>query len=299
MFGLRRRTIATALLACLTTASAAGEIGGTKPTYTDRPLSATPLDQLIVARHWAPGIDEGFVPQGLTFAQGRILLGAYRSIDKAQSRGPARVFAVDPHTGAVTGGFDLPPAIGHADGLAASADGNLLWLADNSRTLWEFDLPRSLAAGTAVANGRRALKGDPAIGANLLTYDGQLLWFGRYARQGTPMIVGVLPATLFNGTSVPFDAAGSRRLPLPLAAQGAVFDHSGNLWISTSGGRQGRLYRLDVRDGRVLQELPAVAGIEDLACDEQGRLWAASEAGSRRWSAWSTYYPLLFAFVPR
>jgi hypothetical protein len=39
----------------------------------------------------------------------------------------------------------------------------------------------------------------------------------------------------------------------------------------------------------------APAGIEDIAFDGAGRLWASSEAGSRRWSAWPTYFPLVFA----
>jgi sugar lactone lactonase YvrE len=290
--------LAVALLAGGGSALAQG-LGGEVPRYTDRTLSATPLDAALRARHWAPGLNEGFVPQGLTIAHGSLLVGTYRSTDPKIGRGPARVFAVDPTNGAVTGAFALPAAIGHADGLEATPDGRTLYLADNAGVLHRFDLAASLAGGQAVAKGRpRALAKDPAIGANLLAYDGRLLWFGRYRRDGAPRLLAASPERLF-GADIPFGAADAERdIPLPLYAQGAVFDAKGRLWVSASTGSLGRLYRLDPRTGAVLAEFPAVPGIEDLAVGEQGLLWSVSEAGSRRWNSWPTFYPLLFAFDP-
>jgi hypothetical protein len=37
-----------------------------------------------------------------------------------------------------------------------------------------------------------------------------------------------------------------------------------------------------------------VIGIEDLGFDADGKLWAVSEAGSKRWSKWAKTYPLIF-----
>jgi hypothetical protein len=37
-----------------------------------------------------------------------------------------------------------------------------------------------------------------------------------------------------------------------------------------------------------------VIGIEDLAFDDEGRVWSVSEAGSIRWQKWSRTFPLLF-----
>ncbi|HRD75166.1 MAG TPA: hypothetical protein PK264_04395, partial [Hyphomicrobiaceae bacterium] len=51
---------------------------GTAPTYTTRVLSEPPNAAAISTRIWAPGLDEGYVPQGLTFAEGAIFLGTYR-----------------------------------------------------------------------------------------------------------------------------------------------------------------------------------------------------------------------------
>ncbi|WP_370154385.1 EamA family transporter [Ferrovibrio sp.] len=277
------------------------QIGGEAPRYTDRALSATPLDAAIRIRHWAPGLNDGYVPQGLTFARGTLFVGAYKSTDTKIGRGPARVFAVDPQGGAVIGGFDLPPAIGHADGLAATPDGGLLYVADNSRALFAFDLPRSLQAGRAVPVGepRRLAEGGGQPGSNLLAFDGENLWFGRFQRDGQALIFAASPAKIFTGSKTPLtEAETAHRIPLPLLAQGASFDAQGRLWISSSNGRGGRLYRLNRQDGRIEAEYPAMAGLEDLARGPGGLLWAVGEAGSQRWSGWPTFFPLLFAFDP-
>lgn len=276
-------------------------IGGTAPGYSERAISAMPLDHAIRRRHWVPGLNRGYVPQGLTFTRGTLLVGAYHSTEPQTNRGPARIFAVDPHSGAVIGGFDLPASIGHADSLAATPDGGLLYLADNGRALYAFDLPRSLQAGTAIAVGEpRKLDKDAALGSNFLSFDGRLLWFGRYSREDSAArLIAADPATLFGGNTKPFRAAEAlRSLPLPFHAQGATFDAAGNLWISASNGRMGRLYRIDTQTGAVLAQHEAMAGLEDLARGEEGLLWAAGEAGSQRWNSWATFYPLLFSFDP-
>ncbi len=276
-------------------------IGGAAPTYTERALSATPLDHAIRQRHWVPGLDQGSVPQGLTYTRGTLFVGTYVSTEPQTNRGPAKIFAVDPKNGAVIGGFDLPASIGHADGLAATPDGGILYLADNGRALYAFDLPRSLQAGTAIAVGEpRKLDKDPALGSNFLSFDGRLLWFGRYSRDdGAARLIAADPATLFGSSKQPFRAAEAvRSLTLPFHVQGATFDAQGHLWLSASNGRMGRLYRIDPQTGAVLAQHEAMAGLEDLARGDNGLLWGSSEAGSQRWNSWATFYPLLFSFDP-
>lgn len=300
---LRLLSLVLILLAAPVAAPLAAQpvIGGEAPTYTERAVSATALDPAIRQRHWSPGLNQGYVPQGLTWARGTLFVGAYYSTEPQTNRGPAKIFAVDPKNGAVIGGFDLPASIGHADGLAATPDGGLLFLADSGRALYAFDLPRSLQAGTAIAVGSpRALEKDPALGSNFLSFDGKFLWFGRYSRDdGAARLIAADPAVLFSGSSKAFRAAEAQRsLPLPFHAQGATFDAKGNLWISASNGRMGKLYRIDTQTGAVLAEHPAMAGLEDLARGDDGLLWAVGEAGSQRWNSWATFYPLLFSFDP-
>ena len=35
-------------------------------------------------------------------------------------------------------------------------------------------------------------------------------------------------------------------------------------------------------------------GTEDIGFDAEGRLWTVSEAGSKRWLSWSTFFPVVF-----
>lgn len=294
----------SALLLLLSLPSIAGDIavqGGEAPRYTERALSSTPLDSAIRHRYWAPGLNEGYVPQGLTWARDTLFVGAYRSTEPQTNRGPARVFAVDPKNGAVIASFDLPASIGHADGLAAMPDGGLLFVADSGRALYAFDLPRSLQAGRAVPVGKpRHLDKDPALGSSFLAFDGRLLWFGRYSREdAAARLIAADPAVLFTSGDQPFRAAqAARSLPLPFHAQGATFDAEGRLWISTSNGREGKLYRIDTQTGAVLAEHAAMAGLEDLTRGSDGLLWGVGEAGAQRWNSWATFFPLLFSFDP-
>jgi streptogramin lyase len=84
---------------------------------------------------------------------------------------------------------------------------------------------------------------------------------------------------------------------VPLEAQGAAFDRQGNLWVSASNSQWGRLYRLD-RQGKVAAQYEMVAGLEDLAVDEQGRMWGLSESGTRKYIDWTTRYPYVFRIDP-
>ena len=70
------------------------------------------------------------------------------------------------------------------------------------------------------------------------------------------------------------------------------------MWITRSSSRIGELLKLDPADGRVVATHETAIGIEDIGFDAEGRLWSVSEAGSRRWLAWGTFYPLLFRLDP-
>src|SRR3546814_9700676 len=82
-------TLTGLLLTSLTLLAAgpgrAQQIGGAAPRYTDRALSATPLDGAIRLRHWAPGLNDGYVPQGLTMARGTLFVGAYHRSEEHTS----------------------------------------------------------------------------------------------------------------------------------------------------------------------------------------------------------------------
>ena len=252
---------------------------GAAPGYTERALTPNPAAPAVTRRIWSPGLGDGFVPQGLTFAENALFLGAYRSTEPSQGRGSCRVFRIDPATGAVTGSLDLPPPCGHAGGLARGGPGRI-WVAD-TRHLLEIEIDRPAHAGIGRAIRTVELSGD--VRGSFAASTPGALWVGRYSKDGAPRLWRV-------------DATAS--LPLPLEAQGAAFDAAGMLWITRSGSRLGELLKADPRTGAIIARHAMPAGIEDISFSPDGGLWAVSEAGSRRWLAWPTFYPLIFRLDP-
>ncbi len=283
------------LLLLPATAKARPILPGSEPSYDARELGAVPNAAAIRRRYWAPGLNDGFVPQGLTIFRDEILIAAYRSEDLDQDNGPARIFRLARADGRVIGSFALPATYGHPGGLATV--GNTLFVA-NSGMLLALDFVRSCAAGECVPLGERLV--DKAMGPSFLAASSDMLWFGPYRRKGEPCLHGLPVARILAGGE---DAIGPAdalwTLPLPRFAQGATFDGKGNLWISqSSGNKPAFLSRLDPKTGAITANYPMPGGIEDLGCAPDGKLWAVSEAGSRRWNRWDTFYPLVFELDP-
>jgi sugar lactone lactonase YvrE len=261
----------------------AADVLGTKPNFVSRPLSDVPNAAAIGTRIWAPDLDEGFVPQGLAYVGGQLALSAYRSTDRKQGRGPCRLFFMSPVTGAVARRLDLPETCGHAGGVAALADGRVV-VAD-THSLYV------VSGGRVTATV--ALKGQ--LRGSFADSDGHALWIGSYDRSGGTL--WRIPPEALARTEID-ESAATKTLPIPPRVQGLAFDRKGGAWLTVSGSRDGALLRIDPDDGRVLATYAMPAGIEDIAVDGRGLIWAVSESGSIRWSAWSTNFPLVFAIDP-
>jgi hypothetical protein len=295
--------VATALAMCAakpTCYSADDKILGNKPNYGWSSVSSFSNSKAIGTKIWVPELDEGFVPQGLTFAEGQILISLYQSKDPAVPTGPCRVYRVDPGTGIVTGGFDLPGEFGHADGLAYGGS-NILYAGDtHASVIYKIDIEKALKDG----NCNEAILGKAAVdGATMnpafLTYDGSFLWFGRHNKTGSKKakVYKVDPGRLFsqqaNGDKITPDLAEGG-FEIGYEAQGATFDKEGYLWVSYSGSKWGKVQKIDPSKGKVIKEYDLMAGLEDFACAPDGKLWSVSEAGSFKYLNWKTYYPLIF-----
>ena len=278
-------------VALMTSASFAAEPLGTRPTYTDKklgvlPTGALPNEGAILRRIWMPGLDEGFIPQGLTVVDDAVYVAAYKSVENA-GRGPCRLYKLDAESGRVAGMLDLPARCGHAGGAARGAPGRL-WVAD-TRDVFEvqLDVPASAGIGKVVRHVRLTgdVRGSFAAGA-----DGAL-WLGTYQTYGEPRLYRFPFATLNDAVSEK-DADAS--VVLPERAQGAAFDAKGQLWVTRSSGSFGELVRLDTKTGAVQARFPMPAGTEDISFDSKGYLWTVSEAGSKRWLSWATFFPVVF-----
>ena len=258
---------------------------GQAPAYSQRALTPVPNAPAMTRLIWVPGIDDGYVPQGLTYLGGALFVSSYLSTSILQDRGPCRLYRINPGTGAVTGQMDLPSTCGHAGGIAKGRRGHIV-VAD-TRIIFEIALDQGAGIGRVTRSAKLTgqVKGSFAAGAA----DG--LWLGAYERDGSSRIFKFLWKTLGKETLGEADAAAS--LPLPERAQGAAFDEAGRLWIMSSGSRSGELARLDSA-GAVEARYAMPAGSEDISFEPGGALWSLSEAGSRRWSGWATHFPVIF-----
>ena len=133
------------VLACMSAASMAAEVLGKKPRHVWGGPSSVVNDHAITKAIWAPGIDDGYVPQGITVADASILLSSYQSTNPKVDRGPCRVFRVDAKTGDYIGQFDLPEDCGHAGGLVHIGKGILV--VSDTRRLYKIDMNKAFQDG--------------------------------------------------------------------------------------------------------------------------------------------------------
>jgi len=287
---------AAALLAACASVPPAPEVGGARPTYLDAVTTTVPNMEAIGRRIWTPALDEGFVPQGLTLADGALLVSSYHPMpDLKSSTGPCSVFRIDIASGEITGRFDLPVGqCTHSGGLAYLGGGKLL-LAD-TRQVFRIDLARALASGRA-EGAIQAVRLSGELRGSFAGFDGKDAWIGTWTKDPKHAHLYRLAPRLFDehdGGIVDEKAGAVESVPIPVEVQGLAFDANGDPWVSASNGSWGKLYHLD-RAGGVTALYEMVAGLEDIEFDGAGRLWALSESGTRKYMRWATHFPNIFA----
>lgn len=292
----RREVLAAGMgLSLAPAALARPTLPGDAPAYDARELTAVPNEAAIGRRYWSPGLNEGYVPQGLTVYRDEILIASYRSTERDPDNGPARLFRLSRTDGHLLGSFSLPATYGHPGGLAMVRD--TLFVANSGRLL-ALDFGESCRSGECVP--LKEARVDKAMGPSFLAASGDRLWFGPFRREGEPALHAVPVARILSGADAPIGPGDAQvTVPLPLLAQGATLGADGVVWISQSAGnRAAFLSKLDSRTGAILARYPVPGGIEDLGHAPGGKLWAVSEAGTQRWNRWSTFYPLVFEIDP-
>ena len=278
---IRKILIAALLLSAAT--AAAADILGAKPSYVDAPPASLPNSQAITPRIWIPGLDEGWTPQGLTLVGKHALVSAYQETDATKPK--CRVFRVELATGNIDGSFDMPAPCVHAGGIT-DIGGGFVVLAD-TRQDWRIDLEKALAAGSGDAAAKGMIKLARGFGSAFTFFDGKDLWNGVFVRQADAADSKVyrLDLGLFDrGVATVDRDVPLEILPVPIFAQGGAFDRQGNLWIAASDGpKVSRLHRVDRKTGAALATYEMPSRIENIVFDKDNRLWAISEAGSRKY----------------
>jgi hypothetical protein len=270
------------------------EVMGKKPRHIWEVPSSVPNDQAITKKIWAPGIDDGYVPQGVTWSDGAIYLSSYRSTDPKIDKGPCRIYKVDSENGKTVGEYDLPKDCGHAGGLAYIGNGILV--AADTRQLYKIDAGSAFGGKNASSAVIATVKLSGQLKGSFIDFDGTSIFVGSYEKSVEKAKGHFLPLSIFDthDDKAVNELIAVRTISIPVESQGAAFDKKGSLWMAASSSKFGTLYKIDAKKGGVLSSYEMVIGIEDLAFDDEGGLWSVSEAGSIRWQKWAKTFPLLF-----
>ena len=283
------------LAACAAVSPQARPPLGNAPSYLAAATQGVPNEAAIVQRLWTPGLDEGWVPQGLAVGEHEVYVAQYHPApDLKSNEGPCRIVRMDRVSGRMVGFIHFPAgACTHAGGLALVGPKRLL-LAD-TRRIFLLDLDRAFASGRA-EGAMKSLALAGALRGSFAGFDGHDAWIGTWTKRAADSRMYRLDLQLFeqrDGRDIDETLAAETR-PIPLESQGLAFDAQKRAWVSASNSRWGKLYRL-APDGRVEAEYDMPAGLEDVEFDAEGRLWGVSESGTRKYLSWATRFPFVFA----
>ncbi len=283
--------------------------GGVAPTYPHRSLE-TPLNgQAIDRAFWAPGLNSGFVPQGITrvdaggpFTETRLLVSGY------SSRG-CSVYAVSPFTGSASNPRTVP-GCSHAGGIVNEGD-RRVWVADTN-VLIELSIDRLFGSQAGDPVLRRVPLPSTDAGSPLTIHGSFVVYNGTSAGSCPCIGIGDNADRRIRWYSRAYlrGLSSGRWLDVrqelgqtstPTGPQGAAYDSAGRLWVTSSDWASsptlgwGRIQR--ITGSPVATYNNFTPGIEGITPTPDGDFWAVSEAGSMPYAG-GRFFPLVFRFRP-
>ena len=256
----------------------AGDVRGPDPNLASgRALSSFPNDDAVCDAVWVPGLDDGFIPQGLHVLPGRTaLVSGYVN----EIRSTLRLLHVGLDNGEVIQGpLDFANG-GHGGGVSIDESGRV-WVASTGKLLFWSSLD-SLFAGGTPSKVTRSNRDGAFDFSYIAQANGPNLWVGSY---DTSELLQFPLSTLERKRTISKSNA-TTIISTATKAQGGAF-HDPNLWISSSTSRCGAInVGLSTRDRNGF-----APGVEEIEFDANGFLWMISEAGSVRFPA--KFFPVI------
>lgn len=305
------------------------DVLGREPTYValSRKLSAFPNKRASCFGMWAPHLDGGFVPQGVAPAGDRMWVSGYFKAHKDDKPVECAVYLMDPATGKrgrgymftkkhhveasiASGFFDplrLPKRCGHAGGVSLLSDGRLLVV--DTKTLFVLK-PALFGRGNPI---KKVIKLVDRFPDDATKFNGSFLvdgvassdpdeatiYIGTWAEKTQSTLRRFTVAEILADNRLrPGDDDLSAMYPLPVGAQGGAFAPSGELVVSSSVSRCGRLSWIDLDTGSI-NRYGFGPGVEEISFVGD-RLWATFEAGTRLYikKTGARFFPLIASFAP-
>ncbi len=282
---------------------------GVKPSYLARPSQSVPNGQAIVRAYYAPALDLGFVPQGVSLYKDVLYVGGYIQADETV-RPQCRIYAiyVGPNNMLyqVMGYRDLPRTCNHAGGLAINKSGNMI-VSDNIRL---FVLTPNPAVKMRVDAEKRnampsvALYIDRSTSVKEMSLAGELKGtfvvtssygteIGSYLQDKDKTVTFFFPNMLIDYGYVLYSQQSSP-VDVFYKAQGAAYDSFNNLWTTAQASK---VNYLNVgRTSTISYEM--VTGLEGLAFASNGWIWMVSEAGTKKSKNKVHAFPAVFLVNP-
>lgn len=260
---------------------------GAMPRYLTMLDLKFPNAQAVVRSAFVPGLDEGFVPQGLARYGGDFLLSGYMSGGTHHS---CRVYWVGGNDLAAREQFDVPVKCNHAGGIAVSPQGQIA-IGDSGRLIVWTPSKGSIRP----VSGINEVKFTGNIRGTFLSATAQGLVIGSYYKDSGVTAAQTFPWKILGYRDIsPRDITTTVNL-LP-QTQGAVRLNDGYFWTSSQGNPN--MISYVAPNGVVQNSFPFVRGLQGVVPGPNGTIWTVSESGAAPYTKRSDVYPSIMQIDP-